>query len=61
MNRILKYRISILFSIVTVLLFNYNYKWKISLFSGLLGVGVFFLVKDFKKNKFNVLTFFKYF
>ena len=57
MNKIWKYGINIIFSIVTVLLFNYNYKWKISLFSGLLGLGVFFLVKNFKKNKFSVLTF----
>lgn len=57
MNRIWKYGINILFSIVVVLLFNYNYKWKISLFSVLLGMGVFFLVKNFKKNKFSVLTF----
>lgn len=57
MNRILKYGINILFSIVIVLLFNYNYKWKISLFSIFLGMGVFFLVKNFKKNKFSILTF----
>ena len=51
MKKGLKIGLSILLSILGVVLLNYNYKWKISLFSFILGSGIFFLVKNYKRKR----------
>jgi len=57
MKKFLKNGICLLFSILVVILVNYNYKWKLSLFSFILGIAIFFLLKKYKKHKFSILTF----
>ena len=57
MKKGLKIGLSILLSILGVVLLNYNYKWKISLFSFILGSGIFFLVKNYKRKKLDKLIF----
>lgn len=44
-------------SIFVVMLINYNLKSKVSLFSFILGIGIFFLFKNYKKDKISVITF----
>lgn len=56
MKKILKNVGMILYSVLVVILVNYNYKWKISLFSFVLGIAIFFLFKNYKKSKLDILT-----
>jgi len=57
MKKIAKNILLIISSILIVMLFNYDFKWKVTLFSFILGVGIFFLIKGTNKhNKLNVLT-----
>lgn len=57
MKNVLKILINIIITILIVFLINYNYKWKVSLFSFILGLGIFFLLKNYKKSKIDFLTF----